>query len=149
MQSRIRAVAIGGALGLFLVASSSAGAQEYGPYQPGYYPAPPEEVIVRPPTYARQHSAIGAPIIDVSMSRPVRMDDLDLRTDWGARALRDRVSFTARTLCSQLNAMYPVTYDGGSDQWPINHECYRDAFDGGMAQADQAIRAARGEYGGY
>jgi UrcA family protein len=147
MRNRARAVVIGGALGLLLVASS-AGAQEYGPY-PGYYSAPPEEVIVRPPPYARQRSAIGAPIINASLSRPVRIDDLDLRTGWGVRRLRDRVRFTARTLCNQLDEMYPATYDGGSDQWPGDHECYRNAYDQAMAQADQAIRAARGEYGGY
>ncbi|HTW36631.1 MAG TPA: UrcA family protein [Rhizomicrobium sp.] len=143
MWVRAKAMALGGALGLVL-AASSAGAQDYGPPPaPGYY-GPPEEVIVTPPPYARQRSAIGAPIIDASLSRQVRIDDLDLRTGWGVRALRSRVSFTASTLCQQLNAMYPVTYDGGSDQWPRNHECYRDAFERGMAQADRAIRAARG-----
>ena len=113
---------------------------EYGQPAPGS----PEEVIVTPPPYVTHRSAIGAPIIDVSMSRPVRIDDLDLRTGWGVRELRSRISFTATTLCQQLNAMYPVTYDGGSDQWPRNHDCYRDAFARGMAQADGAIRAARG-----
>ena len=149
MRNRAHAMVIGGALGLLLVASSSAGAQEYGPYRPGYYQAPPEEVIVRPPHYTRERSDIGAPIIEASVSRGVRYDDLDLRTGWGARELRDRISFAAATACSQLNVMYPVTYDGGSDQWPRNHDCYRDAFARGMADADQAIGAARGEYGGY
>lgn len=148
MWVRAKAMALGGALGLTLIASSSAGAQEYGP-GPGYY-GPPEEVIVTPPPYARQRSAIGAPIIDASLSRQVRFDDLDLRTPWGARELRDRVSFTARTLCNQLNEMYPVSYDGGTDEWPTNHECYRDAFERGMEQAHNAIVNARGgEYSGY
>jgi len=147
MWVRAKAMALGGALGLALIASSSAGAQEYGS-GPGYY-GPPEEVIVRPPPYARQRSAIGAPIIDASLSRPVRFDDLDLRTPWGVRELRSRISFTATTLCQQLNTMYPVTYDGGSDMWPRNHDCYRDAFARGMDQARGAIRAARGEYSGY
>ena len=103
MWDRAKALALGGALGLVL-AASSAGAQQYGaPAGPGYYNyGPPEEVIVTPPPYARQRSAIGAPIIDASISRPVRYDDLDLRSGWGVRELRDRVSFTARTLCSQL-----------------------------------------------
>jgi UrcA family protein len=143
MRIRAKAMALGGALGLALIASSSAGAQEYGQPAPGYY-GPPEEVIVTPPPYVRQRSAIGAPIIDASLSRPVRMDDLDLRTDWGARELRSRISYTARTLCRQLDTMYPVSYDGGTSQ-----DCYRDAFAGGMEQAHGAIRAARGAYSGY
>jgi UrcA family protein len=147
MWVRAKAMALGSALGLVLIASS-AGAQEYGPPAPGYY-GPPEEVIVTPPPYATPRSAIGAPIIDASLSRPVRIDDLDLRTEWGVRELRSRISCTASTLCRQLNVMYPATYDGGSDQWPRNHDCYRDAFDRGMAQAHGAIRAARGEYSGY
>ena len=149
MWVRAKAMALGGAVGLMLVASS-ASAQEYGPPAPGYY-GPPEQVIVTPPPYVTHRSAIGAPIVDASLSRPVRFDDLDLRTGWGARELRSRVSYTARTLCRQLNVMYPVTYDGGSDQWAAtNHDCYRDAFERGMEQADGAIRTARGgEYSGY
>ncbi len=146
MRIRARAMALGGTLGLMVIASS-AGAQEYGPPAPGSY-GPPQEVIVTPPPYVHQRSAIGAPIIDASLSRPVRIDDLDLRTDWGVRELRSRISFTATTLCRQLDMMYPVSYDGGSDQWPRNHECYRDAFARGMEQAHGAIRAARGEYSG-
>lgn len=142
MRVRAKAMALGGALGLALVASS-AGAQEYGPPGPGTY-GPPEEVIVTPPPYATHRSAIGAPIIDASLSRPVRIDDLDLRTDWGVRELRSRIRYTASTLCRQLDMMYPVSYDGDS-----NRDCYRDAFARGMAQAHDAIRAARGEYSGY
>ncbi|HUO91274.1 MAG TPA: UrcA family protein [Rhizomicrobium sp.] len=148
MRNRAHAMVIGGALGLLLVASS-AGAQEYGPYGRGYYSAPPEEVIVRPPPYARQRSEIGAPIVDVSMSRPVRIDDLDLRTRWGVRSLRNRVSFAARSLCNQLDAMYPASYDEAGADWPTDTQCYRDAYSRAMDQADGAIRAARGEYSGY
>lgn len=142
MRIRAKAMALGGALGLALIASA-AGAQEYGSSAPGNY-GPPEEVIITPPPYVHQRSAIGAPIIDASLSRPVRVDDLDLRTGWGARELRNRISFTARTLCRQLDAMYPASYDGGTSQ-----DCYRDAFASGMEQAHGAIRAARGEYSGY
>jgi UrcA family protein len=143
MRIHAKAMALGTALGLALVASS-AGAQEYGQPAPGYYGGAPEEVIITPPPYVHQRSAIGAPIIDASLSRPVRIDDLDLRTDWGVRELRGRISFTARTLCRQLDTMYPVSYDGGTSQ-----DCYRDAFASGMEQAHGAIRAARGEYSGY
>lgn len=147
MRIRAKAMALGGVVGLVLVASS-AGAQEYGSSAPGYTDRP-QEIIVTPPPMQRQRSVIGAPIVDVSMSRQVRISDLDLRTDWGVSELRGRVRFTASSLCRQLNAMYPVTYDGLSDQWPRNHDCYRDAFDRGMAQANDAIRAVRGVYSGY
>lgn len=136
MRVRTTAIAMGAAIGLVLVAAS-AGAQQY-------YTAPPEEVIVTAPPHAHERSAIGAPIIDASMSQTVRIDDLDLRTNWGVRRLRDRVGFAATTLCSRLNTMYPVTYDGGSDQWPRDHDCYRDAFNRAMVQADAAISTARG-----
>jgi len=148
MRIRTNAMALGGALGLALIASS-AGAQEDGSSGPGYYGGPPQEVIVTPPPLQRQRSVIGAPIIDISLSRQVRINDLDLRTSSGVDELRGRVSYTARTLCRQLDAMYPVTYNGGSNQWPNSYDCYRDAFGRGMAQAHDAIRAVRGTYAGY
>jgi UrcA family protein len=119
--------------------ASAAPAQEYG-YDdtgPGYYDPPPEEVIIEAPRYHHpERSTIGAPIEDVAMSRTVRFDDLDLRTPWGARALRDRISYTARTLCNRMDFMYPVST---SDSPP----CYRTAYEDGMAQADAAIAQAR------
>jgi UrcA family protein len=66
--------------------------------------------------------------------------DLDLRTGWGVRELRNRISFTATTLCNRLNAMYPVSADGTNDR-----DCYRNAMRDAMAQAHDAIRAARGD----
>ena len=138
MTMRASALLIGSALG-FMAIVSTAGAQDYGPPPgPGYYGPPPEEVIVRPPhNYAPERSAIGAPIENVAISREVRIGDLDLRTHWGARELRNRISYTATTLCNRLNAMYPITADGSGD-------CYRDAMRDAMAQAHQAISVARG-----
>lgn len=133
---------IGTAIGLALI-TSSAGAQDYPPPQGRYYGAPGEEVIVTAPPYVQRRSAIGAPIEDVSMSREVVIGDLDLRTGWGVRELRSRISYTATTLCNRLNAMYPVSADNSSDS-----DCYRNAMRDAMAQAHDAIRAARG-YGGY
>ena len=133
---------IGTAIGLALIASS-AGAQDYPPPpQEPYYGTPSEEVIVTAPPYVQKRSAIGAPIEDVSMSREVVIGDLDLRTGWGVREMRNRISYTARTLCNRLNVMYPVSADGTSDS-----DCYRNAMHDAWAQAHDAIRAARG-YGG-
>jgi UrcA family protein len=136
MHVRATVMAFGAAAGLMLVAAS-AGAQDY-------YGDPSEEVIVTPPHYVPPRSFIRAPIIDVSMSRAVRFDDLDLRADWGARALRGRVIFAATTLCGQLNTMYPVSYDGTGGQWPRDHNCFHNAVAHAMVKADAAISAARG-----
>jgi UrcA family protein len=118
-------------------AASGALAQEYGP-PPGY--APPEKVIVIAPHrhYSRERSDIGAPIENVAMSRQIRFDDLDLSTAWGARRLRERIRYTAHELCRRLDTLYPVSAPGESGS-----DCYRNAVDGGMDQADQAIAQAQ------
>ncbi len=130
------------ALGL---AASAAPVQEYGSYDqgPGYYGPPPEEVIIQAPRYrAPERSTIGAPIENVAMSRAVRFDDLDLRTAWGAHALRERIRYTARRLCNRMDFAYPIST---SDSPP----CYRTALEDGMAQADAAIAEARGYANAY
>jgi len=148
MWIRAKAMATGTALGLMLVVSS-AGAQDYdGSAAPGFS-GPPQQIVVTPPPHVIRRNFIGAPIVNVSLSRAVRTDDLDLRTGEGARVLRSRVVFMATMLCQRINALYPVTYDGASDQWPRDHNCYRNALNNGMAQADSAVRAARGVYAGY
>jgi UrcA family protein len=124
-----------GAVGVAL-AASSASAQEYGPSGPGYYQGPPEQVEVYAPRHRSERSDIGAPIQDVAISRPVRFDDLDLRTEWGARELRARIEYAARDMCNQLDTLYPVST---SDSPP----CFRTAVDNAMYQADAAIDAAR------
>lgn len=103
-----------------------------------------EEVIVRAPRYhAPERSTIGAPIETVGTSEAVRIDDLDLRSEWGVRALHDRIEHTARVLCRQLDARYPIPASDSPD-------CYRNAVDDAMYQADQAIdRAQDADYRGY
>jgi UrcA family protein len=126
-------------------AATAAPAQEYGSYDqgPGYYGPPPEEVIIQAPRYRPpQRSTIGAPIENVAMSRAIRFDDLDLRTSWGAHALRERIRYTARTLCNRLDFVHPIST---SDSPP----CYRTALEDGMAQADAAIAEARGYADAY
>ena len=114
-----------GAIALTLATSASA----------QYYAGPTEDVIVRAPHYGPQRSEIGAPIQNVSFSREVRFDDLDLRTVWGARVLRSRLRQTALNLCRQLDNQY-VTLDD-------NRSCYRAAYEDAMMQADDAIRSTR------
>lgn len=154
MRIRKKALLIGSAVGLafeLAFAGVSAIAQDYdNSYESydtsTYYSGPTEEVIVTPPRHRPERSEIGAPIENVSLSQPVPIDDLDLRTRWGVRELRRRISFTAASLCSRLDTMYPIDADGGT--WPVNGRCYRNAVHDADYQADDAIRAARG-YGGY
>jgi UrcA family protein len=154
MRTYAKAVLIGGG---FVLIAQMAGAQEYGtnstPY-PGNG-APPENVIVSAPPVGRSY--IQAPIRNVLVSRTIRTDDLDLRTEEGARQLRSRVFFTADSLCRWLNAMNPVSAEGwSSGMWPRDSQCYRNAVEGGMKQAVNAVSTARGgtyagygSYGGY
>jgi UrcA family protein len=131
------------AFGIALAASPS-NAQGYnGPYDNDgqNYQSPPEQVYVYGPRRPRERSEIGAPIEDVAISRAVRFDDLDLRTAWGADELRDRILYTARNLCRQLDSVYPSSfYPATSDSPP----CYKAAVEDAMAQADEAIGKARG-----
>ena len=131
----------------FALAASSANAQDhqygdaapnYG-QPPSYGPAygPPEEITVYGPRRHESRGDQGAPIQDVAISQPVRFDDLDLRTNWGARELRNRIEYTARVMCQRLDTMYPIKAD---DSPP----CYRTAVDQAMYQADAAISHARG-----
>ena len=146
LHSSARLLLAASALGLAL-AASSANAQDYDPnyapppnYGPNYAPppayGPPEEITIYGPRRHEQRSDIGAPIQDVAISQPVRFDDLDLRTEWGARELRHRIEYTARMMCQRLDAMYPIKAD---DSPP----CYRTAVDQAMYQADSAIDQAR------
>jgi len=124
------------AAGLALAASSAL-AQDNDRYGDGSYRnAPQEEVEVIAPPYHARSSVTGAPIVNTALSQAVRYDDLDLRTDWGARALRDRIRATARDLCGRLDRLYPISTD---DSPP----CYRTALENAMYQADVAIGDAR------
>ena len=137
-----------GVIGLVL-AGYPAAAQDYAPYvTPGfsYSQDTPEVVVVRPPYSPTQRdSATGAPIENVSLSRPVRFDDLDLTSNWGVRALHTRIRIAAQTLCSQLDAMYPAAVDTNGPNSPVDMSCYRRAVDDAMYQADAAVAAAREE----
>jgi UrcA family protein len=77
---------------------------------------------------------IGAPIENLSLSREVRFDDLDLRTSGGAIALRDRVRQAALNLCQQLENQYVAMDD--------SRPCYRTAYDDAMDQVDAAVQKA-------
>jgi UrcA family protein len=104
-------------------------------YDDGYY-SNGDEVIVQAPRHYRETSPIGAPIEDVSISRVVRYDDLDLRSRWGADELRSRVNAAASSACDEMDTMHPIAT---SDSPP----CYSTAVRDGMDQANYAIDRAR------
>ena len=121
----------------FLLAASSASAQYAGP---GYGPESSEQVYVYGPHRPIERGYSGAPVENLSIARPVRYDDLDLRTAWGARVLRQRVAVSADRLCRQLDAIYPTTV------YPLSTEsqdCYWQALGDAIYQADSAIARAR------
>lgn len=96
-----------------------------------------EEVQVYANRHHAGHSTVtGAPIEDVALSRAVRFDDLDLRSDADVRILHERIRATAHALCRELDATHPITT---ADSPP----CYENAVQNAMAQADDAIGAAR------
>jgi UrcA family protein len=147
---RVRKTALLAASVLGLSLASAASAQTYGPYGPGYGPpvatVPSDQVIVIAPRYRVDHHSLNTPVENVSLSQPVRSDDLDLRTARGAHELRRRIHFVARSVCGQLIDMYPVGVDSDAT-------CYRNAVAEAMPRADAAIQTARGYppglYGGY
>ena len=91
----------------------------------------PEEVTIMSPHRAAR-SAIGAPIEDVSMSAPVGIGDLNLHTGEGVYTMRQRVKYTAHTMCNRLAFRYPIGY-------PDTDRCYRRAIERAMPQADSAL----------
>jgi UrcA family protein len=111
--------------------TTAASAQSYGPVTPA---SGTSEVVTvtAPRPHERQRSTIGAPIVNVSLSREVRFDDLDLRSARGAHALRSRIRDTARALCRQLDQQYLVTEDD-------SRSCIRTAEHDAMSQADSVI----------
>ena len=98
-----------------------------------------EEVIVRAPRYhPRERSSIGAPIETVSLSEPVRFDDLDLNSDRDVWRLQNRIHAKARALCRRLDVAHPI------DVSDTPQTCYRDAVADAMDQLDAAVSQQRG-----
>jgi UrcA family protein len=137
---------LAGAAGLVLVAAQGS-AQNYGlppPDAAGY--GPNEEVTVQAPRFREEGSArrsLDLPPEKVSLSVPVRYDDLDLRTRAGARELRRRVVHAAYDVCGQLHEAYPF--------YPLtsSRSCLREARDNALSRADSAISEVRADWREY
>lgn len=65
-------------------------------------------------------SQIGGPKQEISLTRGVIADDLDLATPEGMAALETRVQQMADTLCAELDRLYPM-------EEPEARTCARDA----------------------
>ena len=108
----------------------SANAQDRSDYDNAAYQNAPDDTIeIIQRHYGPGRSEFGTPYKLVSLSKPVRIDDLDLRTRRGVRILQERIALTARLLCRDLDERYPVTAD---DSPP----CYRNAVDDAMYRAE-------------
>jgi UrcA family protein len=81
------------------------------------------------------HSAIGAPIEEVTITHRVSYADLDLTKTADAAELRRRVQETARAACRQLDALYPLEAKNA-------RECTRNAIARASSQVDNAIEGA-------
>ncbi|HTW36632.1 MAG TPA: UrcA family protein [Rhizomicrobium sp.] len=132
--------AMGAALALALATASADAQDDSG--------GSPEQVTVSPPQGYTVTPAGFVPIVVVSQSRLVHYEDLDLRTEDGADALRSRIYAAARSICKRLNFQYPATYQGLSDGRPIDPDCYRGAINRALPGAEAAINSARVGYGG-
>lgn len=118
-------------MGLAFTAPAARAQDAYG-YNDAAYSGP-ERVIVEAPRYPSMHGYLGGKIVEVSMSREVRIDDLDLRSAWGRRELRTRIDTTAAEICSNLTRMYPIGVTGSPP-------CYEQAVERAMRLAHAAIR---------
>lgn len=135
MRNNLRAALL--AAGTLLILAAPASAQGYGYENAAYENGVDENVTVSVPRYAPQRSELGAPYRYISMSKGVYFGDLNLRTRSGARELKDRIGYTARMMCRQLDVRYPVTAPGSPG-------CYTTAMNDAMEQANFAIAEARG-----
>ena len=136
---RILAAAIAAvvATGAGLVLSSSHVSAQTAPPPGSTAAAPPDQVIVNAPHFRHNHYRLNVPPEEASLSQPVSMGDLDLRTSHGARELHRRVRMAANEVCRQLVGVYPHGLDS-------SRTCYRNAVAEAQPQVDAAIQKARG-----
>ena len=77
----------------------------------------------------------GVPILQYELSYKVASEDLDLATDSGAGALKQRVQEAAKSACADLDRLYPGVQ--------ADADCARKAIDEAMPAVEAAIAAAR------
>lgn len=82
-------------------------------------------------------TSVGVPVSEITVRSRVSYADLDLTTDAGAKAFKDRIRDAAAGACKEMNVRVPA--EGSSVE-----SCTRDAVKSAMVEADQAIAAKRG-----
>ena len=107
-----KSAAIGVAAVLGLAFAAPVIAQDDG-YGYGYgYGNDGSDVTVRASPRGERDPATGAPLDYVSVTRTVSYRDLDLRTGYGVRTLRDRIERAAFDACNDIEMHYvPVNDD--------------------------------------
>jgi len=98
-----------------------------------------EKVVVVALRNHVERSRFGGTVRNISLSRAVRFDDLDLSTPWGRSELRTRVRVMAGNLCGQLERRYPINLSRGPS-------CYRWAVSNAMRRAEEVIGDSRYDY---
>jgi len=104
----------------------------------------PQVTIMAPrsaPTGDR--STIGAPIELGQLTYRVGYSDIDVSTYSGAQTLKNRVYYAALDACHKLDRMSPIVAMEGPPT--EQSDCFRDALNSGIAQANQAIALAEQE----
>ncbi len=122
-----------GAVGVAIAAS---GAHSQGADRDRAMASSTETIEGYGPHLKVDRAPLNGPVQKVSFSRPVLYGDLNLRTASGARELKSRIRNTARDICSQLAAAYPVPEASGTS-------CFKTASQDALLRADEAIRDAR------
>ena len=79
----------------------------------------------------------GIPVSEITVRSRVNYADLDLTTDAGVKALKDRIRDAAAGACKEMNVRVPA--EGSSVE-----SCTRDAVKSAMVEADKVIAAKRG-----
>jgi UrcA family protein len=79
----------------------------------------------------------GIPVSEITVRSHVNYADLDLTTDAGVKALKDRIREAAAGACKEMNVRVPA--EGSSVE-----SCTKDAVKSAMVEADKIIAAKRG-----
>lgn len=99
-----------------------------------------EEIVVIAPytqTTEETRSATGAEVRTHTLRRLVTAEDLDLRDPAHVELLEQRVAYTARAACRELDrATHGI-------ELTTNRECVHDAIDSAEPQIERAVAQAR------
>ncbi len=96
------------------------------------------KVVANKPVTAQGRTTAGRPGVVVQLSRVVSYADLNVATPSGATELEKRVNDAAKSVCKELEKLYPA----GSSAELGSGSCVADAIKGATPQVQAAIAAA-------